>query len=122
MVRRRVLIYSGNRTSGSLNNYEITLPITLKNINYIEWVSSSVVGMMVSLRDFNESVSSNGTIYWRFFDGFSNLNLDHFSPCEVTGGYQKSTRTLNFAFFNPDGSPATLTTEHMIELEVLCDE
>jgi hypothetical protein len=122
MVRRRVLIYSGNRTSGSLNNYEITLPITLKNINYIEWVSSSQVGFLVSIRDFNESVSSGGTMYWRFIDAFTNVNLDHFNPSEISGGYQKSTRTLNFAFFNPDGSSATIPTEHTLELEVLCDE
>jgi hypothetical protein len=117
---RRVLIYSGNRQSGAINNYTIVLPFKLNNVVRMEWTSSSIAGYVLSVQDFNEGITTSGTSYWRFLDALSNQRP---RDCSFTSSRtQQSISTLVLSFFNPDGTAATLTTEHVIELEVFCDE
>ena len=63
---RRILLYSGNRATGTTQSYTIVLPFTLNNVLRIEWRSASISGYMMTLQDFNASQSSGGKSYWRF--------------------------------------------------------
>jgi len=120
---RRVLLYSGNRSSGTTQSYTIALPFTLNNVQRIEWRSASISGYMMTLQDFNESQSSGGKSYWRFLDAYSNQRWRDGEKDERE--YRRNPQSVNsfvIAFFNPDGSTATISNEHAIELEVFCDE
>lgn len=120
---RRILLYSGNRVSGTTQSYTIVLPFTLTKVQRIEWNCSSIAGYMMSLQDFNESVSSGGVSYWRFLDTLSNQRIRdaQFAKREyrIT---QQSLNTLVISFYNPDGTAATIANEHTIELEVFCED
>jgi hypothetical protein len=118
---RRVLIYSGNRQSGTINNYTIVLPFKLNNVVRIEWNSSSIAGYIMSLQDYNEGITSSGQSYWRFLDALSNQRRRDIDV-SARSRTQQSIQNLLISFFNPDGTAATLTTDHVIELEVFCDE
>jgi hypothetical protein len=118
---RRVLVYSGNRQSGTINNYTIVLPFKLNNVVRIEWNSSSIAGYLMSLQDFNEGLTTSGRTYWRFLDAFSNQRPREYDP-SMRSRTQQSVSTLVLSFFNPDGTNASFTDEHVIELEVFCDE
>lgn len=117
---RRILIYSGNRQSGTINNYTLVLPFKLNNVVRIEWNSSSIAGYIMSLQDFNEGITSSGQSYWRFLDALSNQRRRE--ETSVRSRTQQSLNTLVLSFFNPDGTNASFTNEHVIELEVFCDE
>jgi hypothetical protein len=118
---RRVLLYSGNRKTGTTNSYTIVLPLTLQDVVRIEWLNTSIPGYMVSIQGFTENVSSGGTPYWRFLDTYSNQRwydgIDEKFEYRVT---QRSLNTLVIALFNPDGTAATIVNEHTIELAVTC--
>jgi hypothetical protein len=69
---RRVLLYSGNRSTGNTNAYAIVLPLMLQDVVRIEWLNTSIPGYLVAIQGFTENVSSGGTAYWRFLDIYSN--------------------------------------------------
>jgi hypothetical protein len=69
---RRVLIYSGNRSTGTTNSYTIVLPLTLQDVVRIEWLNASIPGYLMCIQGFTDNVSSGGTAYWRFLDTYSN--------------------------------------------------
>ena len=120
---RRILIWSGNRASGTIQSYMINLPFTIKNLRRIEWISSSVVGYVLAFEGFSESITSSGTSYWRFLEAYQNWRVSDWVPNTLEDRRTNQSLTqVKFSFFNPDGSAATLTTEHVIELEVICDE
>ena len=119
---RRFLVWSGHRASGTIQSYTINLPFTVKNLRRIEWLSSSVVGYALAFEGFSESVTSNGISYWRFLDAYQNWRMVDGVPEAREERQTRSLSQIKFSFFNPDGSAATLTTEHVIELEVICDE
>ena len=119
---RRFLVWSGHRTSGTIQSYTINLPFTIKNLRRIEWLSSSVVGYVMAFEGFSESITSNGVSYWRFLEAYQNWRVADGIPEAREDRLTRSLSQVKFSFFNPDGSAATLTTEHVIELEVICDE
>ena len=118
---RRVLIYSGNRTTGTTNSYTIVLPLTFQDVVRIEWLNTSIPGYLMSIQGFTDNVSSGGAAYLRFLDTYSNQRwydgIDEKFEYRVT---QKSLNTLVISLFNPDGSAATIANEHTVELAVTC--
>ena len=118
---RRVLLWSGNRTTGTTQSYTIVLPFRIEKAVKLEWVSSSFPGYMLSIQDWNQSVSSSGVSYWRFVDAYSNQRQ---ADAEYAAFETKTTpvavQTLKLAWFNPDGTVAALVPEHTLEIEVTC--
>jgi len=123
MYSRRVLLYSGNRTSGTKQSYTIVLPFMLNKVRRIEWNSASIAGYLVCLQDFNENMTSGGTLYWRFFDTLSNQRV--MDGISISSEFRRSSQSINtfvISLLNPDGTAATIADEHTIELEVFCEE
>ena len=75
----------------------------------------------MSLQDYNEGITSSGQSYWRFLDALSNQRRRDIDV-SARSRTQQSIQNLVISFFNPDGTNASFTNEHVIELEVFCDE
>ena len=95
----------------------------LSKVQRIEWNSASIAGYLISIRDFNENISSSGQLYWRFIDAYTNQRTKDGESNKSE--YRRTAQSINtfiIDIFNPDGSPATIPNEHTLELEVFCDE
>ena len=123
MLARRILVWSGNRASGTIQSFQINLPFVLNNVSRIEWLSTSNPGYILTFEGFNESISTSGQSYWRFLETYSNQRTWDWGEeaLEVRRNNQNLTQ-LRLALYNPDGSVPTFTNDFTLELEVLCDQ
>lgn len=118
---QRVLIWSGDaQAGGSLQSYTIILPFPITNCVKLEWLSTSIPGYLLSIEPaWNESTSSNGRRYWRFLDAFSNQRYSELASSLVSDISPQTLRYLAISLWNPDGTAATITANHTIELEAI---
>jgi hypothetical protein len=67
LIKRRVLINSVDRVSGSTTDFTIQLTPALENIVSSDWVVSSVTGYTVSIDELTSTgFTSGNTQYWRY--------------------------------------------------------
>lgn len=122
MVRtQRVLLWSGDaQAGGSLQSYTIVLPFPLLNCVKLEWLSTSIPGYLLSIEPWNESTTSSGRRYWRFLDAFSNQRYSELGSTMLSDETQPQTlRYMIVSLWNPDGTAATISSNHTIELEAI---
>jgi hypothetical protein len=118
--RQRMVIWSGDRASGDVNQYTVQLRTHVNKCVSAEWCSSSVVGQLLSISQFSQpSVTTNGKPYWKFIPDLIN---GYYSDFRDKYWAPKNIGSLTIHWMNPDGTTASLTDEHCLEIEFVCVE
>lgn len=121
-VRRRCLLWSGDRLpGGSLTSYTVVLKTPIERVVAAEWVSCSVAGVALQIREMPmNSYITNNQLYWRFVDAYNNGYSTRWDEQRVA---PFTVRQFTINWLAPDGTAATgtVTANHSIELEFLCE-
>ena len=117
--RQRVFVWSGDMVSGgSQNNFRVSLKSPIQRVIGAEIVSSSVAGYLLCIEEFpSKSSTTNAMSYWRFTDAITN---GHYSDFKDEPWNPFTLNTLSIRWLNPDGTAATISNNHTIEIELLC--
>ena len=113
---KRLLVYSGDRVSGTTTDYAVEISPAYNDIVYVEWSSCSVPGKVLHIEEFaGNGRTSNNTYYWRFPAEAVNSRYPLvFDPPDQA----RSIRRLTLHWRNADGSVPEDFAEHTLELEL----
>ena len=111
LAKRRLLVNSKDRTSGTSTDFTINLSPALQNIVSSDWVYTSQPGYLLQMDNFTQTGTTSGTgaQYWRYLG--ENINNRYSKTAEAFELPGRNYNTLGFHWRNTDGSvPATLST------------
>lgn len=113
--RHRLLIWSGDRSSGTTTDYKVSLKGGVSSVVYVDLASSSIVGLLLRIDELqNTGKSTSGASYWRFP---TDLTTTRAAPYPDHLLQPKAINQLTISWRNPDGTvPSVL--EHTIELDI----
>ena len=118
LTRRRILVRSADRISGSNTSFLVQLQVPVKNLQYAEWVSSTVSGLLVLDKFPNTSMTTNGVFYWRnVLEGQNG----YFSEYSEEPFATHTFNVMNVSVLNSDGTLLNTDTSVEIELDLFCE-
>lgn len=116
--KHRILIWSGDRsTGGTTKDYRVQLPTAPSQVVYIDLASSSLVGYLLKIDEFdNAGMTSSGVSYWRFPTELVNTRMAPY-PDHLLNA--RAINSLSIHWRNPSGGIISASVpEHTIELDV----
>jgi len=117
----RVLLWSGDRApGGTRNQFVLQLPFPIDNAIHIEWLNASanIQGLLLQIEGWGTATTSSGRRYWRYLDSASNQRYEEWQTSMDAHQAPAPLRLLQISLFNRDGSAATVSSEHSVELLV----
>jgi hypothetical protein len=109
--KRRLVVNSTDRTSGTSADFVVNLSPALQNIVSSDWVYTSQTGYMLQMDNFTQTGTTTGTgaQYWRFLG--ENVNNRYSKTTEAFELPGRSYNYLGIHWRNTDGSvPFTPST------------
>jgi hypothetical protein len=115
--RHRLLVWSGDRKSGSTTDYRVDLAFPFSSVVYVDLASSSVTGFLLKIDELPScGKTTSGVDYWRFP---TDLTSTRASPLPDGELRPQTLSRLSIKWRQADGTPITTTVEdHTIELDV----
>jgi len=110
-------VYSGSRVGGTTKDYKIQLQTAPSQVVYIDLASSSIVGYLLQIDEFEcDGTTSSGVGYWRFP---TELTTTRQAPYPDQLLQPRALNSLTIHWRNPNGSVIAGTiAEHTIELDI----
>jgi hypothetical protein len=107
LAKRRLLVNSTDRTSGTSTDFTINLSPALQNIVSSDWVYTSQPGYLLQMDNFTQTGTTSGTgsQYWRYLG--ENINNRYSKTAEAFELPGRNYNTLGIHWRNKDGSVAT---------------
>ena len=115
LIKRRVMILSTDRVSGSSTDFVINLSPALENIVSYDWVASSGVGYLLTIAELTSTGFTSGNHqYWRYISESVN---NRYNKTQEAFEAPRNYNTLTIRWRSPDGGTPASFAETNLELE-----
>lgn len=115
LIKRRVMILSTDRVSGSTTDFVITLSPALENIVSCDLVASTGVGYLLRIDELTSTgFTSGNNQYWRYVAEAVN---NRYNKTQEAFEAPRNYKTLTIRWRSPDGGIPASFAETNLELE-----
>ena len=106
LIKRRLLVNTKDRTSGTTSDFSVAISPALQNIVSYDWVYSYQTGFLMSVEELSSTGRTTGGFnYWRFMSEQVNSRYEKTQEAFET---PRNFETLTFHFRAVDGTAVNL--------------